>query len=172
MNKLRLLLFPDCNRVCVGCCNKDWDIDNLPVCSDFAPYDEVLLTGGEPMLSIGVVHNAIRRIRKTSGAAIYVYTADVRHLRRSRDVLSAADGMCVTLHEDSDVADWVRFATNSSVVDLAAHRSCRLNVFSGIELPRDVPPGWQVKSGIEWIEKFPLPENEVFMRWHGVKDTP
>jgi len=31
MKKLRLLLFPDCNRNCAGCCNNDWDLDLLPM---------------------------------------------------------------------------------------------------------------------------------------------
>ena len=33
--KLRLLLFEECDRDCPGCCNRDWDLRSLPVCRDF-----------------------------------------------------------------------------------------------------------------------------------------
>ena len=123
------------------------------------------------MLRPRVVHEAIRMIRKNSTAEIYVYTANVADVSRACDVLAAADGICVTLHHAGDVSDWERFASAAYQAGLAAHRSCRLNVFSGIELPSDMPPSWQVKSGIEWIEKCPLPEDEVFMRWVQVQHS-
>ena len=50
IDKLRLLLFEECNRSCPGCCNRDWDLQPLPVCYDLPPYRIILLTGGEPML--------------------------------------------------------------------------------------------------------------------------
>ena len=43
--KLRLLLFEECDRDCPGCCNRDWDLRSLPVCRDFTPYQVIMLTG-------------------------------------------------------------------------------------------------------------------------------
>lgn len=62
MRKLRLLFTKDCNRDCPGCCNKDWDLDHLPVCADFKPYDLVMITGGEPMLYPERLLKLIRKI--------------------------------------------------------------------------------------------------------------
>jgi len=163
VKKLRLLLFPDCDRNCNGCCNRDWDLDALPMCRDFSPYDEVLLTGGEPMLHPNLVHRAIRQIRRTSDADVYLYTANVIRNHRTHDVLAAADGICVTLHEQCDVRPWLRFAFTSQ--ELTAYRSCRLHVFAGVKLPRVLPADWQIKEGLEWQPDCPLPEGEVFMRW-------
>jgi molybdenum cofactor biosynthesis enzyme MoaA len=50
VKKLRLLVTERCARSCSGCCNHDWDLAALPTCESYAGYDEVLLTGGEPML--------------------------------------------------------------------------------------------------------------------------
>ena len=69
MRKLRLLFTKDCNRNCPGCCNKDWDLDSLPVCTDFTPYDLVMITGGEPMLYPERLLHLIRRIREENPKA-------------------------------------------------------------------------------------------------------
>lgn len=63
MKKLRLLLFKECHRGCEGCCNKDWDLKSLLKADNFLPYDEILLTGGEPMLDPLLVIDAAERIR-------------------------------------------------------------------------------------------------------------
>ncbi len=41
--KLRLLLFEECTRSCPGCCNRDWDLQSLPVCRDYSPYQLIML---------------------------------------------------------------------------------------------------------------------------------
>jgi len=48
MKKLRFLLWEDCNKQCSGCCNKQFDLDNLLKVSstEFQSYDEIELTGG------------------------------------------------------------------------------------------------------------------------------
>lgn len=43
MSKLRLLLWEECNRTCAGCCNKDWNLSELPVCFDYSGYDLILI---------------------------------------------------------------------------------------------------------------------------------
>jgi molybdenum cofactor biosynthesis enzyme MoaA len=75
MKKLRLVLFEQCNRRCKGCCNKDWNIKSLPVCTDYTGWDVIMLTGGEPMLMPGLVLLTIGFIRtRNPKAKVYVYT--------------------------------------------------------------------------------------------------
>ena len=57
--KLRLLLFEECDRDGPGCCNRDWDLRSLPVCRDFTPYQVIMLTGGEPMLHPEIIREAV-----------------------------------------------------------------------------------------------------------------
>lgn len=74
-DKLRLLLFDDCNRNCPGCCNRDWDLQALPLCQDYTPYRLIMLTGGEPMLYPEIIREAIAAIRRQTNVPIYLYTA-------------------------------------------------------------------------------------------------
>lgn len=161
MRTLRLLLFSVCNRDCDRCCNKDWDLAALPIAHDFTPYDEVLLTGGEPMLSPWRVLEAITRVRAQNMVArVYLYTALVRPgwlIDLLRDCL---DGVTLTLHEQSDVTPEVcKFLRD------APRKSLRLHVFKGITLPDDLDlTGWVVKRNRVWLPNCPLPANETFCR--------
>lgn len=161
MKNLRLLLWPDCNRSCSGCCNKDWNLDALPraTVEEIKNTNLVMLTGGEPMLYPEGLKGAIENVRALSSAKIYIYTAKVDE-PIAREALIMADGMTLTLHCQSDVEPFLKFA--KSVRGLS--RSLRLNVFKGIEVP-EVPVGWVVKNNIEWIENCPLPTNEIFRRY-------
>jgi hypothetical protein len=165
MKTLRLLLFAACNRSCEGCCNKQWDLTALPVCESYVPFEEIILTGGEPMLAPVLVHQTIDEIRRETPASIYLYTAKVDDWLAARGVLNHVDGMTVTLHEQRDLEPWTRF--NENIREYRGLKRLRLNVFSDVRLagvtPEDLD-GWELKTGIEWIENCPLPENEVFMR--------
>jgi len=161
MNKLRLLLFEECNRNCSGCCNKDWDLKSLPVCMNYSPYEEIMLTGGEPMLRPGVIYQTIYNIRKSSKAKIYLYTAKTDNKESLYNMLLYLDGLTITLHEQSDVKPFLEF--NKLLVDsVIENKNLRLNVFEGVKL--EYPKWWVVKDNIKWIKDSPLPKGEVLMR--------
>lgn len=157
--KLRLLLFEECNRNCQGCCNKDWDLKSIPVCKDFTPYRLIMLTGGEPMLHPEVILDAVSAIRAQTTAPIYLYTAMVNDALD--DVMSYIDGAVITLHSPADIEPFERF-------DRTAHnlfgKSLRLNIFEEVG---DVvsSPLWRRKEHMEWIPNCPLPNGEVLMRY-------
>ena len=160
MKTLRLLLFAACDRACPGCCNNDWDLKALPVCDSFAGYDEIILTGGEPMLRQDLVYDvAVAAHAENPDARVYVYTAMPEGLTDA--VLSVVDGVTLTLHEQADVE---RF--QNMLVDMGSmpDKSLRLNVFAEVDLVDTWLGEWQTKSGIEWIEDCTLPEHESFMR--------
>lgn len=163
MKKLRLLLFSDCDRACPGCCNKDWDLDALPVCDSYEGYDEVLITGGEPLLKPGITRMVIRQIRQENPKAkIYIYTAKLDDKETALDVLKMCDGFTLTLHEQADVQNFVFF--HAAIPDeLFENRSLRLNVFKGLDLFCG-DGGWESRFNLEWKNDCPLPADEVFMR--------
>jgi len=152
---LRLLLFEECNRACEGCCNKQWDLMQLPVCGSYDGYDVIMLTGGEPLLRPDLIRETVAQIRASSDAQIVLYTARVVGLAEIAPIL---DGVTLTLHEQSDVVPFVALSKRMS------GGSLRLNVFSNVDITGVDTTGWQVKDEIEWIEDCPLPEDEVFMR--------
>jgi hypothetical protein len=168
LRKLRLLLWPTCNRVCPGCCNNDWELDKLQVCDDFFDYDEILLTGGEPMIWPLEVLRSIDYIRGYSAASMYLYTAKVDDVDQALRVLRFVNGFTVTLHTQRDVAPFTAFA----IAYLAKVRrgameckSMRLNVFHGVAIDEAATEGFIVKRDMIWIKDCPLPQDEVFMRY-------
>lgn len=165
MKKLRLLMTDQCSRACAGCCNKDWNLKALPVCEDLTGWNEVIMTGGEPML-------VPKRIIDTAlaiphGTRILVYTAKIDNPTATLGVLSMVHGMTITLHDQADVPAFIDL---NNLMDKwfmywMDFRTLRLNVFKGVELPSDLHLGrWAVKRDIEWIPNCPLPRGEVFMR--------
>lgn len=104
---------------------------------------------------------AIVRLKNLE-AKFIVYTADVRDTRNAKTILQYANGMTLTLHEQSDVEPFLKFA--KAVEDMVGNKSLRLNVFKEVELDH-VPYGWVVKDEIVWLENCPLPKDEVFMRY-------
>lgn len=167
MKILRLLVTKNCPRKCEGCCNKQFDLDNLSTPTHF-DYDEIILTGGEPLLYPQQLHNLIEQIRKVSNAKIYVYTAEIKKVVDVLGILYLVDGMTVSLHEQSDIyalekLDFyleycLQFSMNNT-------KSLRLNIFKGIELNhRKLYLNWKIKKDIVWLNPCPLPEDEVFMR--------
>jgi len=165
MKKLRLLITKKCNRHCEGCCNKDWDLEKLPICKSFKGYDEIILTGGEPMLFPNLVIDIINKIRiENPLAKIYMYTAFIFTVR-SLEILNLLDGITVTLHTQSDVKKFKWFNNHLFFSTKNFYKSLRLNIFNGIKLSKYINlNNWQVKKNIKWIKNCPLPKDEVFMR--------
>ena len=156
-DKLRLLLFDDCNRNCPGCCNRDWDLQALPLCQDYTPYRLIMLTGGEPMLYPEIIREAIAAIRRQTNVPIYLYTAMPEQLDALMPLL---DGVTVTLHTPEDIPVFQSFDRTAQNL---TGKSLRLNVFDevGTVICR---PEWQVKDHMRWIPNCPLPEGEGLMR--------
>lgn len=162
--KLRLLLFEECNRSCEGCCNKDWDLGNLPVVDSFVGYDEIMLTGGEPMLRPDIIKSTIGKIRQeNSNAIIYLYTAKVDNVDDVLGVLKDLDGICITLHNQKDVD--ILNALISKCHHKFVGKDMKLNVFSGIDYSSvEIEHFNIVKDDITWIKNCPLPTGEEFKR--------
>ena len=163
--KLRLLLFEACHRHCEGCCNEGFDLRNLPVCMDWRGWDQILLTGGEPMLRPNLVARVIGLIRESVQTPIYLYTADTSHPLTLMTLLRGIEGVTVTLHEQEQVEDfeWLLERMQGNYRALEG-KSLRLNVFEGVDVEGLNLSRWKVKDHITWIKDCPLPSDEVFMR--------
>ena len=163
--KLRLLFDKKCNRNCPGCCNKGYDLDNLPIELDFKGYELIMITGGEPMMLPARLTRAIESIRRLTLTPIVVYTAKVDDWRATNWILDIVDGLTVTLHNQDDVVPFMVFHTFMN--RYKQPKSLRLNVMEGVELPKPLKLGglWQVKEDIKWQKHCPLPEDEVFHQY-------
>ncbi len=162
--KLRLLLFTECERNCEGCCNKDWDLESIPVVESFKGYDEILLTGGEPMLKPVFVLDTMIKIREENESVkIYLYTAYL-----TVDlffILEALHGIVITLHNQSDTHGFLLFDLELSKRSWHKSKSLRLNIFDNVSLPNiKLKCDWKIKKNIKWIKNCPLPKGEEFKR--------
>lgn len=156
--KLRLLLFEECNRNCPGCCNRDWNLTDLSVCRNYAEYDLIMLTGGEPMLHPDIIRQAVSDIRRETDAPIILYTALVEGLD---DIMPLINGVTVTLHDKRDIEPFLKFASKTECLE---NKMLRLNVFKEAGNVA-APDNWRVKDSIEWIKDCPLADNETFLRY-------
>lgn len=157
------------------CCNNQFDFNKLQRVRDF-DYDEVMITGGEPLLfpkkvaelakSIKVCNSIIYPEEKTP--KIYVYTSIASYIAL-RQILLVVDGIVLTPHSKEDVT---RFLTLNKTLKMFLRVnpnlrvSFRLNLFKNIKemLPKDVDLSlWKVKD-IEWVKDCPVPEGEDFRR--------
>jgi hypothetical protein len=185
MKKLRLLLTEKCDRSCKGCCNKDWELNKLPVCKSYNGYDEIIITGGEPLLKEGLLYSAIGKIPENTPIILYTAKFDCPYLIRR--VTEHISGITVTFHNQLDVYKF--YLSMSTVVGNYGrsplrnyfHRrkfagKLRVNVFKGIDwkplikLIPDFNKFWKVKDTITWIKDCPLPDDEVFMRYEAIQE--
>lgn len=159
MKKLRLLFTEKCNRSCPGCCNKEWDLKSLPKCERCDGFDEILITGGEPLLIFSELLDLVWNIRRESKAKIFLYTAVLDSYRINR-ILRVVDGITLTLHEEKDL---IYFKILEHNLFEFRNKSMRLNAFRNVGL-KSCLPYWDLKNNMEWIKHCPLPQDEVFMR--------
>ena len=167
--KARLLLWPECDRDCPKCANKGYDLHSLLTvrAEDLGGYEEIILTGGEPMLFPQAVLNIIRDIRLWR-APIYMYTAKIAPIETLLKVLDKLDGVTITLYNARDRKDFLEL--DATMPGRMYRKSLRLNVF-GPDLPERyiLWAPWKITKK-HWLDKCPLPEGEVFMKYGGKID--
>lgn len=168
--KLRLLITKECPNKCSKCCNIGRDFTHLPVV-DRWDYEEIMLTGGEPLLyplSVISICTGIRIIHKAMGinCKIFVYTA-IADIEPFLTVLELVDGIVYTPHRKEDIEDFIKL--NHKLLQdpsVTEDKSMRLNLFA--DMKALIPDGtdlskWQVKD-MEWIDNCPVPDGEDFRR--------
>lgn len=98
----RVIVTLACNRKCPGCCNetigKVASIGDISVLSD---YEEVVITGGEPMLNPDSLLRFIKALKKQNKRQrVYLYTACLS-MDDYGKILNQLDGITVTLHAEA-----------------------------------------------------------------------
>jgi len=179
MRKARVLVTQKCNRNCDGCCNKSNILDSMKVIKsidELLPYDEIMITGGEPTLVRDKVITLFEQLKERyymGNRLIYSATYDEDFYSK---LIPIIDGLHFTLHyeaTDKDVRDlrdlslflkdYLSRKTNVS----ENYKSFRVNIdkrlyerydFSNI----DFSPWGSVRK-MEWIKDCPLPNQEELL---------
>ena len=111
--KARLLLFTACDRECSYCCNKSQkmlsELQEIDSVVGLHQYDEMIITGGEPLLDpdlVVAVSRILRHIHPTMKMYLYTARCDAQAVQR---VLPHVDGIHFTIHANANFADLGRF---------------------------------------------------------------
>lgn len=176
----RVIVTYDCPRHCPNCYNEH--IGNVPevVLTDLLKYEELVITGGEPMLFAPRVLEMIHRLRAYEyEGKIWLYTSCLKTSRwADKAVLKEVDGITYTLHHKPSQAD-LRDARilNKFVMEYRDNRITRRSdrllidsrcyteeVLSIIGLYNTGTKHWSSVKPLEWRDdKCPLPEDEELL---------
>ena len=166
MKTLRLLVTKECNKGCSYCCNKQYDLDNLPIADTFKSYDEIIITGGEPTLFPSQLLHLIYDINmKNPSCKIIVYTTDIlliRSVLKFHKTESLINGITLSIHDRSDLEKFEFYWLDYD--DLGESLDLRVNVFSHVIVPFEFMPPWKAKENIKPLINCPIPANEEFKR--------
>lgn len=174
--KLRLLVTTRCPNKCPMCCNNQFDFSKLPVV-DRWNYDEIMITGGEPLLFTNALNDliesiCIKALNYNKYPNIYVYTSYFKAgISPIKEIIfnPYIAGIVLTLHNKEDIEKFVLLNAalhHKSYSSIVNEKSLRLNLFPDMKalLPKDIDLSlWQVKD-IEWKKDCPVPEGEDFRR--------
>lgn len=171
MDTIRLVVTKNYNRSCSGCCNKDYDIDSLPVfdADYFKKHKKeiktIIITGGEPLLYQKKLSQLMINFLEYKDVRFILYTAYVKDYFKDIRILSFFDGITLTFHEQSDISDAMEFLFKIKQYNMK-NKTFWLKVFEGINLSEihDLLDNWKVKTGYKWIPECPVPKNEILMR--------
>ena len=181
-NKLRLLVTDKCTRNCIGCCNNDIKpsgsiSEDDVMLTDWGIYEELIITGGEPLLYPFQLKNLLDHITPYYDVPIILYTAiwPVMCIDVIDRIFNNLTGITFTIHDKQGIRDFVRLdiwlrVHHNIILSPEAPFIKRLNIFCDVPFYPFNCYGWDVKF-IEWIDKCPLPENEIFLQLNPLFNT-
>lgn len=116
----RVIVTLKCNRNCPGCCNMNLpEYREVHTDEELLDYEEIVITGGEPMLIPGKVLEFINRMwDKGYRGKMYLYTSYWNGKGISKEILKELDGFTFTLHAECTDADIIALKnlSNSGVL--------------------------------------------------------
>lgn len=159
VKKARLIFTTMCKRNCKGCYMRNWSgkEPEFKTYEQLNEYDEIYITGGEPMLYPLELINTIKIIRKNSKAKIYLYTALPSPLEYFNKVLELVDGITLTLHQVKDVDLFRSLKLGEQVFP---KKSMRLHIFPIMKVKAE---DWVVRHKV-WLKDAPLPAGEELIK--------
>lgn len=167
IRKARFIITKDCFRNCSYCCNKYKSIMSKAITTQtlyaVKNYDEIMITGGEPLEDPKRTLKIIELIRLMNPTCkIYLYTA--RYSIELIPIIDKIDGVHFTLHESANTADVVGFNKMQILAGRFEGKSFRLYMHPGVKHRIPVKPLlWSRIESKPWLEEkdCKLPEGET-----------
>ena len=172
----RVLITKKCFRGCEGCCNDNIDIQmNMKSANltDLLKYDEIVLTGGEPMQHKGLTTKVIKDLTKLGyRGKIILYTSLI-----TRELYYLIDrgmlqGVTFTLHDKlykNEVRRLKHFSKRLGAISPKTHM--RFKIEKKIEkkhhilIAKHIKMLWNRFESIEWFEngECPIIEDDLLV---------
>lgn len=169
----RVIVTYKCNRSCPGCCNGHGNaVKKIEDIRELLGYEEIILTGGEPMLLKSKLLEFISGLKaREYNGKIYIYTAffDAWN-EHDRKALSMVDGITYTIHAEANDSD-INLLKRLSCLSILGFQnfSSRLIIdsrvydrydFSNIDLTN-----WDVIRKLQWKDYCPPAPNEELIEF-------
>lgn len=167
----RVIVTFGCNRKCPGCCNSQLpEYRTVHSDEELMKYQEIVITGGEPMLVPGKVLEFINRMwDKGYRGKMYLYTSLWNGKGISKEILKELDGFTFTLHAECTDADIIALKnlSNSGILQNRDFRSRLIidkRVYDRYDLSNINFSRWDVIRKLEWKEKCsPAPNEDLLV---------
>ena len=163
----RVIVTFGCNRKCHGCCNIQLP-EHKVIFSDeeLMKYQEIVITGGEPMLIPGKVLEFLNCIwEKGYRGKTYMYTSFWNGKGISKEILKELDGFTFTLHAECTDTDIMALKnlSNSGILQNSNFNSRLVidkRVYDRYDLSNINFSRWSVIRKLEWKETCSPASNE------------
>lgn len=160
---IHLLITPLCVRDCKHCCNKQYNINEIPYITDaeLKQCEVLCLTGGEPFLFSNPVSIAIyykTRYKNIKNVYVYTNSTELEMFLSKNKYLDCIDGLNVSIKNGTDKVMFERIVSRDAVKKLTSNR---LYVFDDLT-PKDTGNFEVYKR--EWQEEFKPADDSIFRR--------
>lgn len=163
---IHLMITDKCNRNCKYCCNKQYDVNEIPVVTTEELLDAecIFLTGGEPFAYSDPVVAAFQLRHLFSNIQrVYVYTNALElaeYLKDKKAPLVYLDGLTISIKNAKDKRAFEEVISKDERV--LRLKSNWLYVFKGFE-DVECPSQFQKKVR-EWQDAFVAAPDSIFRR--------
>ena len=129
-------------------------------------YDEVCITGGEPMLNVGVTEMIIDKVRQQNpNAKVFMYTA-LFHPYGTRQLIDKLDGIQFSVHAEATLDDMWGFQQFQDLIHAYPQKTFRAYIDPRIKFSIKIEPHVWFRFEIKrWIEEgaCPVPSHETLL---------
>jgi hypothetical protein len=170
LNKARVITTLSCTRSCRYCSNFNPNITKsivtLKDLRDLSSFDEINISGGEPILFPDKLFNLVSRLKLiNSRARYYLYISTFRDKQDIETALYLFDGIQYTIHDILLKDDIEKFEAFQSLAVKYSTKSYRLALSPVLNTPLSVIPSiWSVIKIKRWFNYQQItspPDNEI-----------
>lgn len=166
---IHLLITEKCDRDCKFCCNKQYNMDEIPYASvdELSAAESIFLTGGEPFAHSypGIIAFEMKSLYDVKNVYVYSNALELAVYRERGDSLAYIDGITISIKNIKDkIAFDACIVSDEQVMSLPSNR---LYVFDGL-YPKNIEKVRNLHNfevfDREWKEEFVPADDSIFRK--------